>query len=156
MTITEGAWHYKPQARIKTVEELIITLVQTVGGGGNLLLNIGPMPDGRLEMFQKNRLLAMGRWLEKNGESIYETDGGPFKPNEYVASTRKGNKVYVHVLDWPENDLLIPQIDKKIVKRKSEEEQRERWTLIIFFLFPLSFSLFLYNGNDLCAITCTM
>ncbi len=116
ITITEGAWHYKPQARIKTVKELINTLVQTVGSGGNLLLNIGPMPDGRLEMFQKKRLLSLGKWLENNGESIYETDGGPFKPNEYIVSTRKGNKIFIHILDWPENEILIPQIDKEIIK----------------------------------------
>ena len=116
MTITEGGWHFNPQKRIKSVNELIYTLVQTAGGGGNLLLNIGPMPDGRLEMFQKKRLLALGKWLEKNGESIYETDGGPFKPNEYIASTRKGNKIYIHILDWPENEILIPEIDKEIIK----------------------------------------
>lgn len=116
MTLTEGSWHFTPQKRIKTVNELIYTLVQTAGGGGNLLLNIGPMPDGRLEMFQKKRLLAMGKWLEKNGETIYETDGGPFKPNEYIASTRKGNKIFIHILDWPENEILIPKIDKKIIR----------------------------------------
>ncbi len=116
MTITEGGWHFNPRLTIKSLQELINTLIQTVGGGGNLLLNIGPMPDGRMDMFHKKRLLELGAWLENNGESIYETDGGPFKPNEYSASTRKGNKIYLHVLDWPAEKLSIPKIDQEIVK----------------------------------------
>ena len=116
MTITEGGWHFNPRLTIKSLQELINTLVQTVGGGGNLLLNIGPMPDGRMDMFHKKRLLELGAWLENNGESIYETDGGPFKPNEYSASTRKGKKIYLHVLDWPAEKLSIPKIDQKIAK----------------------------------------
>jgi len=116
ITITDRSWHFNPRANIKSVKELIDTLVRTVGGGGNLLLNVGPMPDGRIEMFQKQRLLSLGKWLQRNGETIYETEGGPFEPNEYVASTRKGNKIYVHVLDWPANILLIPAINEKIVK----------------------------------------
>ncbi len=99
MTITDRGWHFIPQAKIKSLQLLINTLVQTVGGGGNLLLNIGPMPDGRLDLFHKKRLLELGAWLTTNGESIYETEGGPFKPNEYAASTRKGNKIYLHILD---------------------------------------------------------
>ncbi len=115
ITISDG-WYYKPHGRLKSLTELIEILVQTVGGGGNLLLNVGPMADGRIEMFQQKRLLEIGKWLENNGESIYGTEGGPFMPNEYTSSTRKGNKIYIHVLDWPEDTLIIPHIDQKITK----------------------------------------
>lgn len=114
ITISDG-WYYKPQGKLKSLKEIINLLVQTVGGGGNLLLNIGPMPDGRLEMFQKKRLEEVGSWLKVNGESIYGTEGGPFKPNEYSATTRKGNKIYLHILDWPEDTLTVPSINKEVI-----------------------------------------
>lgn len=116
ITITDRGWHFIPQSKLKSLQELINTLVQTAGGGGNLLLNIGPMPDGRLDLFHQKRLLELGSWLKENGETIYETEGGPFKPNEYTASTRRGNKIYLHILDWPANGITIPSIHQKIKK----------------------------------------
>ncbi len=114
ITITDRGWHFNPQSRVKSFSELIHTLVQTAGGGGNLLLNISPMPDGRIEMFQKKRLLDMGRWLEKYGRTIYQTDGGPFAPNEFAASTRCGNEIFIHLLDWPGDVLRIPKFEQRI------------------------------------------
>ncbi len=58
--------------RMKSAKECIQTLVKTAGGGGNLLFNISPMLDGRIEQRQIDRLQAMGRWLEVYGERIYE------------------------------------------------------------------------------------
>ncbi|MCB9218164.1 MAG: alpha-L-fucosidase [Ignavibacteriales bacterium] len=115
ITISDG-WYYSPQGKLKSLKELIDLLVQTVGGGGNLLLNVGPMPDGRIEMFQKKRLLEMGNWLNNYGESIYGTNAGPFKPNDYSASTRKDNKIFIHVLDWLHDTLYVPLIEQEITK----------------------------------------
>lgn len=115
ITISDG-WYYRPQGKLKSLKNIVDLLTQTVGGGGNLLLNVGPMPDGRIEMFQKKRLLEIGDWLKKNGESIYGTNGGPFKPNEYSSSTRKGNKIYLHILDWLEDTLQVAKLNKEITK----------------------------------------
>jgi len=115
ITISDG-WFYRPQGRLKSLHECISLLVQTVAGGGNLLLNIGPMADGRMELFQKKRLLEMGNWLEKYGETIYGAQGGPFKPGKWVASTRKGNRIFLHVLDWRSETLIIPNIAQQIRK----------------------------------------
>ena len=52
---------------------IINTLIKTVGGDGNLLLNVGPMPDGRIEPRQVEVLKEIGNWLDVNGEAIYET-----------------------------------------------------------------------------------
>jgi len=113
ITIADG-WFWRPHGDLKSLKECIDILVQTVGGGGNLLLNIGPMPDGRMELFQQKRLQQIGQWLKKYGESIYETKGGPYAPNEWTASTRKENKIYVHVLDWPGDTLIIPNLNRSI------------------------------------------
>jgi alpha-L-fucosidase len=58
------------------------------------------MPDGRIEPRQVDRIKEMGQWLDKYGETIYGTRGGPYKPTDWGVSTRKGNKIFVHLLNW--------------------------------------------------------
>ena len=104
-------WSWKPDDKMKSLKECIQTLVRTVGGDGNLLFNVGPMPDGRIEPRQAERLTEMGRWLEANGQSIYNTRGGPFKysmvgPGNY-SSTHRGNLVYLHVLGFEEGSEQV-------------------------------------------------
>ncbi|MDP2895300.1 MAG: alpha-L-fucosidase [bacterium] len=114
--ITIGTqWAWKPDDRIKSLKECIDTLVRCVGGDGNLLFNVGPMPTGEIEPRQVARLKEMGEWLTRYGESIYGVRGGPFRPGLWGASTYKGNNVYVHILTWPQETILLPPIQKKIV-----------------------------------------
>jgi alpha-L-fucosidase len=109
-------WAWKPNDKMKSLKQCIDTLVRVVGGDGNLLFNVGPMPDGRIEPRQVERLREMGKWLNKYGQSIYSTRGGPFKPGEWGASTYKGNTIYIHVLDWQEDTLTLPPIPKQIIE----------------------------------------
>jgi alpha-L-fucosidase len=97
MTICQQ-WAWKPDDRMKSLKECIQTLVRTNGGDGNLLFNVGPMPNGEIEARQIDRLKQMGAWLEKNGSAIYGTRGGPWKPSSNMVSTRKGDKVFLHFL----------------------------------------------------------
>jgi alpha-L-fucosidase len=108
-------WAWKPNDQMKSFEQCIQTLVKTVGGDGNLLFNVGPMPDGQIEPRQVERLKEMGAWLKKYGQSIYGTRGGPFKPGPWGASTHKGSTIYVHVLNWSGEQLILPPIPMKIV-----------------------------------------
>jgi alpha-L-fucosidase len=106
--ITIGTqWSWKPNDSLKTAAQCLHTLTRTAGGNGNLLLNVGPMPDGRIEQRQTAILLKIGNWLQQYGDAIYGTTGGPFPPTEEMASTRKGNKVYVHLLKYPGNVLHL-------------------------------------------------
>ena len=109
-------WAWKPNERIKSVKECIQTLAKTVGGGGNLLLNIGPMLDGRIEQRQIDRLKGVGQWLSRYGESIYGAAGGPFKPTPWLASTSKGQRIYVHLLLSPQDELRLPAIPQRTIK----------------------------------------
>ena len=109
-------WSWKPNDTIKSTKEVISILARVVGGDGNLLLNVGPMPDGRMEPRQVEVLRQVGSWLQENGESIYGTRGGPFKPTAALVSTCKGNVVYVHVLKWGDETLTLPPLPKRIVK----------------------------------------
>jgi alpha-L-fucosidase len=89
-------------------------LARTAGGDGNLLLDVGPMPDGRIERRQIEILKQVGAWMSHNGESIYGTRGGPWKPTKAVTSTRKGKVIYVHVLRWHDDTIDLPAISRKI------------------------------------------
>jgi alpha-L-fucosidase len=72
------------------------------------------MPDGRIEPRQAEVLRAVGAWLRQYGQSIYRTRGGPFKPNETLASTRRGNTIYLHVLNRNADTLCLPPLQARI------------------------------------------
>jgi alpha-L-fucosidase len=106
-----GAWGYNANdKRFKSARQLIHYLVRAAGHNANFLLNVGPTPTGKIQPEFVTRLNEMGAWLAKNGESIYGTRGGPFGPRNWGAVTEKGNKVYVHILDWPDEILAMPVI----------------------------------------------
>lgn len=108
-------WAWKPNDNMKSFKECIRTLIRVAGGDGNLLFNVGPMPDGRIEPRQVERLKEMGQWLNKYGDGIYATRGGPFKPGKWGASTCKENRIYLYIMNWQINDkLILPSIEKKI------------------------------------------
>lgn len=107
-------WAWKPNDDMKSLKECLQTLVLCAGGDGNLLFNVGPMPDGRIEPRQVERLKEMGAWLAKNGESIYGTRGGPWKPTKALASTRKGNTVFLHLLRATHGRAELPGLPRRV------------------------------------------
>ena len=107
-------WSWKPNDRIKSAGDVIHVLAECAGGDGNLLLDVGPMPDGRIEPRQVTVLKQVGAWLDACGESIYGTRGGPWKPSKTVASTRKGNVIFVHVLQPASDTIELPDIGRRI------------------------------------------
>jgi alpha-L-fucosidase len=87
-------WSYKPNDDYKTPRELIHLLVDIVAKGGNMLLNIGPRPNGKLPEVAVSRLEAIGEWMHVNGEAIHGTRPiAPYKDGK-VALTRKGDVTY--------------------------------------------------------------
>jgi len=110
-------WAWKPNDAMKSLKQCIQTLEKTAGGNGNLLFNVGPMMDGRIEGRQVARLREMGKWLKKYGESIYGTKGGPYLPNETFATTRKGNKIYIHLFAKKDSFLQLAPIPGAAIKR---------------------------------------
>jgi alpha-L-fucosidase len=98
----------------KSTRDLIGYLVRAAGNDANLLLNIGPRPDGTIQPEAVERLRAIGEWLGVYGTSIYGTRGGPVRPRSWGATTRRGDSVFVHVLDWPDAVLAVPDIGARI------------------------------------------
>lgn len=116
-TITEGAWGYQKGAKVKPLSQLLRLLVGAAGRDGNFLLNVGPRPDGEIDPSQVARLLEIGDWLKRNGESIYGTRGGPWLPGDYGVSTHRGNNVYLHVLKVPDHGTVsLPDLPIRIVR----------------------------------------
>ena len=110
-----NSWGYnKNDKHFKSTTDLIHYLVRAAGYDSNFLLNIGPMPTGQIQPEFVERLKAMGKWMEKNGESIYGTRGGPIAPRPWGVTTQKGDTIYVHILDWRDPALLLPKLDKQI------------------------------------------
>jgi alpha-L-fucosidase len=106
-----GAWGYnKDDKNFKSPITLIHYLVRAAGANANFLLNIGPMSTGQVQPEFVERLHAMGAWLEKNGETIYGTRGGPITPRNWGVTTAKGDKIYLHVLDWKDEYLALPEL----------------------------------------------
>ena len=107
-------WSWRPNDEVKSLKQCIDVLVTCAGRNGNLALNTGPMPNGQIEPRQAARFREIGAWLRQYGESIYATRGGPFW-GLHSATTRKGNAIYLHVLKWYGDKVLLPPIPKKIV-----------------------------------------
>ena len=104
-----GMWGYKiNDQNYKSTDELIRLLVRTSGKGANLLLNIGPQPNGELPATALQRLKEMGAWLRENGESIYGTTAGDIEEQPWGVTTRKNDTLYLHILHCNEKSLHLP------------------------------------------------
>jgi alpha-L-fucosidase len=100
-------WTYNPMDhQFKSTADLIRTLVEVASRGGNFLLNVGPKADGTIQAEVEERLLGIGDWLKRNGESIYGTTYGPIQAQAPVRTTAKGNRIYLHVFEWPVDGKL--------------------------------------------------
>ena len=108
-------WAWKPNDEMKSLRECLQNLVRCAAGDGNLLFNVGPTPDGVIEERQISRLREMGAWLAQNGESIYGTRGGPWKPGRSVASTRRGNTVFLHLLAPGNGVVELPALPLRVI-----------------------------------------
>ena len=110
-----NSWGYNfTDNGFKSTRALIHYLVRAAGSDANFLLNVGPMPNGKIQPEFVARLREIGRWLKQNGEAIYGTRGGPIAPRPWGVTTQKGRTVYVHVLDWPDASLILPALGRRI------------------------------------------
>lgn len=114
-----GMWGYKiTDQDYKSTETLIHYLVKAAGMNANLLMNIGPQPDGAFPAASIERLKEMGEWMKTYGETIYGTRGGKIPPHPWGVTTQKDNKLYVHILDLQDQALFLPITEQKVKKAR--------------------------------------
>lgn len=110
-----GSWGYNiKDRRFKSSSQLLETMIRAAGYGANFLLNTGPLPDGTIQKENIDTLMVMSKWLDKYGETIYGTRKGPISPRPWGVTTQKDNKVYLHLLAWKDESILIPSIGQKV------------------------------------------
>ncbi|MBA3442955.1 MAG: alpha-L-fucosidase [Pyrinomonadaceae bacterium] len=110
-----NAWGFNlMDKKFKSTRDLVHYLVRAAGSNANFLLNVGPMSNGKIQPEFVAHLREVGKWMEKNGESIYGTRGGPVTSRPWGVTTRKDNKVYVHVLDWQDSVLALPPMTQQV------------------------------------------
>ncbi|XP_077982978.1 alpha-L-fucosidase-like [Glandiceps talaboti] len=122
MTIDRKSWGYRRQANLEdymNIDELIRILVETVSGGGNLLMNIGPSADGMIPLIYEERLRQMGNWLKVNGDAIYGSKPWRLRRektnlNIWYTSKQTGSilVVYAIIIDWPVDGMLYLETPK--------------------------------------------
>ena len=102
-------WGYNIEDQdYKSTKTLIHLLVRAAGKNANLLMNVGPQPNGELPATAVLRMKEMGEWMAQYGETIYGTRGGDVEPHVWGVSTRKGNRLFIHVLDYQDKALYLP------------------------------------------------
>ena len=112
-----GSWGFNLKDRKhKSEKELIQYLVKAAGYGSNLLLNVGPMPNGKIQEEHIESLKKIGKWVKQNGQTIYNTKRGPISPSDEIASTQNGNIVYIHLLDNTKSEYYIEGFKSKFKK----------------------------------------
>jgi len=117
ITMTSHWWGYdKDETVYKTSEFLIRMLVDIVSKGGNLLLNVGPKPDGTIQKEFVKRLEDIGEWMDQFSEAIYGTTPSPFNLLPFYGRvTTKGERLYVHVFEWPaDGKITLPGLNNEV------------------------------------------
>lgn len=106
--------------KYKSTKTLVHFLVKAASKDGNLLLNVGPMPNGEIQPEFVNTLGEMGEWTSKYGETIYGTRGKIIPTQEWGVITAKGKELFVHILNPDGKDFIfIPNLKEKVVAAKA-------------------------------------
>jgi alpha-L-fucosidase len=110
-----GSWGFNlKDNKHKSEKELIQYIIRSAGYGSNLLLNVGPMPNGEIQSEHIKSLKKVGSWMRENGETIYKTTGGPIAPTDEMAFTQKGKTMYLHILEETKELFFVENFKGKI------------------------------------------
>ena len=110
---------YIPGRPVLSLRELVHNLISIVVRDGNYLLNVGPTGDGDMEPEQVERLRQLGDWLQKYGDTVYKTRGGPVIPGSWGGTTYRKNRVYVHIIEWQQDTVKFTIPDNELVSWRS-------------------------------------
>jgi alpha-L-fucosidase len=110
-----GSWGYqRADDDWKSSKTVVRNVITCARDGGNYLLNIGPRPDGSIPEESVRILTAVGKWMEKNGDTIYTAEPCQVKRSANALFTRKGNTLYMHVHFWPGDYVAISGLKAQV------------------------------------------
>ena len=116
-TTNESYGYSKFDDSHKSVKSFVQLLAKAASRGGNLLLNVGPMGDGAMDERDLVILRGLGKWIDKNKESVYTTAKTSLPLQSFGVTTAKDNKLYLHVFNWPnDGKLLLGGLESNISK----------------------------------------
>jgi alpha-L-fucosidase len=116
-TIDKNSWGFSRKSLISdymTTKEIVHQLIETVAFNGNVLLNIGPSADGTISPIFLDRLMNVGKWLQTNGEAIYDSKPWIVAQNEsasqvFYTSNTDTSTLFVHIMEWPKDGIVSLQ-----------------------------------------------
>jgi alpha-L-fucosidase len=118
MTMNDSWGYQRADEDWKTPKTIIRNLITCARDGGNYLLNIGPKGDGSIPEESVRIMTAVGKWMDRNGHTIYESERCQPRRSNYASFTRKGNTLYMHVHFWPGDTLAISGLRTKVTSAK--------------------------------------
>jgi alpha-L-fucosidase len=142
-----GSWGFNiTDNNYKSVKTVLQLLIKAAGYNANLLLNVGPMPDGTIQSEFTDTLKKAGEWMAKFGETIYGTRGGLVSPKDWGTVTVKDDLVFVHILNPPSAQpyIFIPGFAKKVSNailfaNKSKVKFKQQTEGLFIYLDGLNF-----------------
>src|SRR5690606_29271481 len=114
MTINDHWGWSRDDRNTKSVRRLVHVLAKSASVGGNLLLNVGPTPEGEIPALHQERLREVGRWLAQNSDGIYYTRAGVIPPTRETVSTRRGDRHFIHVLDYVSDCVILAGVPEHV------------------------------------------
>jgi alpha-L-fucosidase len=113
-----NSWGFNINDRnYKSVKQIIRYIVNSAGRNANFLLNIGPMPNGKIQPEFADTLALVGNWMQKNGNTIYGTRGNVIDAQAWGVITAKNKTLFAHILNAPQQPyIFLPQLKEKITK----------------------------------------
>lgn len=112
-----NSWGFNINDRsFKSTKQIIHYLVNAAGRNANFLLNIGPMPNGKIQSEFTDTMAVVGNWIKNNGQSIYGTRGSGIAPQPWGVVTQKDKQLYVHILTMSQQQpyIFIPGLKVSI------------------------------------------
>ena len=130
-TMNESWGYTKNKKEHKNSNDIIMVLLKSVSSGGNLLLNVGPKPDGTIPEDQVEILKDVAVWMKDNKEAIHGTKANPFEEFfDWGYCTVKDSDIYLHVSEWVDGKTItVPRLNNNVlsVKVLGDDDRKLQW-----------------------------
>ena len=125
MTMNDSWGYHKNDDDWKSPKTIVRNLITCAHDTGNYLLNIGPRPDGSIPEESVRILTSVGKWMDRNGQSIYKSEKCQPRRSNYASFSRNGDTLYMHIHFWPGDTPVIGGLRNKLKSARMLATGRE-------------------------------